>query len=92
MEISFQIDSLTSLQKLNPDFGYDAPTKIKNVRECKSPAFADHRYHRIGKFKKEYLTDGLRGWIVDFICVNCGIKDKHAFFPDSINRKESAVA
>ncbi|MBM9499718.1 hypothetical protein JWG44_05565 [Leptospira sp. 201903071] len=88
MEIVFHDDSNNSFQKLNPDFGYDAPTKIKKVKECKFPAFADHRYHRIGKFKKEYLTDGAPGWIVDFRCVNCGLKAKQAFYLDSFQNKE----
>lgn len=73
------IDDLEKNQKYIPDFGYSYPEKTK--RDCTSPAFMNHKLHRVGWFKVRYDSDGLPGWIVEKRCVNCGMAFNSAFYP-----------
>lgn len=74
-------DIMDSNQKFFPDMGYTSPRKIKGVKECSNPAFADHRLHRIGVFKEFYYADGLQGWSCILKCVNCGREVEKVFVP-----------
>lgn len=78
--IQASLEEMAVGQKFIPDRGYDAPLRTRN--ECDTPAFADHRLHRVGFFRGAWWGDdgGLPGYSYFRKCVNCGREFGNAFF------------